>query len=289
MDIVNNKHRLKIKIQLQKSKLDRNIALSVVTSLVLSCLVVLSLMSSPILGLFFLDFIITAALLEIICRLHERNYFLSVIPFLFGNQAILWLTWLYGIFGLLSSYVITVIVCMIWSFITHNTNLVLSSYLHNISVTILVITWIPVFSSFIALLLLSEQGNICVFISITTVVFADTGGYITGMIIGKHLIAPKISPKKSWEGFVGSLIFGTSVSVLLIIFFMEKPVWISLVISFSVVIIAFFGDLFESQIKRSLCIKDIGKSLPGHGGVLDRIDALLYSSVASWFIMSFFL
>lgn len=108
----------------------------------------------------------------------------------------------------------------------------------------------------------------------------DTGSYIVGNLIGSHLIAPTISPGKTWEGLLGGIITTLLVIILVVLYF-QLHVDILLLVVFAIMtsVIAFFGDLFESWLKRKAGIKDSGTLLPGHGGLLDRLDSILFVAV----------
>jgi len=103
----------------------------------------------------------------------------------------------------------------------------------------------------------------------------DTGAYISGILLGKHKMAPSISPKKSWEGFFGGMVFALLVAMIFARYtnLLNLSDWI--ILSFIIVLMGTAGDLFESLIKREAGIKDSGKIMPGHGGILDRFDSLL--------------
>ena len=105
-------------------------------------------------------------------------------------------------------------------------------------------------------------------------------------IIGGPKMAPAISPKKSWEGLGGSLLFGITASVLSVLFLLDKPWWVGVPLGLLLVITGVLGDLVESQVKRDLGIKDMGSLLPGHGGIMDRIDAMLPSAVVAWIVLT---
>ncbi|MCH5214794.1 MAG: phosphatidate cytidylyltransferase [Muribaculaceae bacterium] len=109
----------------------------------------------------------------------------------------------------------------------------------------------------------------------------DTGAYIVGCTIGRHKLSPKISPNKSWEGFLGGLLFNVGAAFIYFYcfnlrYFVVDQVWPWILIGVGVTVFATVGDLFESMIKRSIGVKDFGTAIPGHGGVLDRIDSLLF-------------
>jgi phosphatidate cytidylyltransferase len=117
------------------------------------------------------------------------------------------------------------------------------------------------------------------------VVASDIGGYAAGVVAGRHPMAPTISPKKSWEGFAGSVVFGTVGAVVMATQGLQAPVWVGLVLGVCLVAVATCGDLVESLIKRDLGIKDMSSFLPGHGGVMDRLDSLLLAAPVAWVIM----
>lgn len=119
------------------------------------------------------------------------------------------------------------------------------------------------------------------FVVLLPIYLNDTLAYLTGRLMGKHKMFPSVSPKKTWEGFFGGMI-GAAISMLLLMYFRNggTPEMYGMMagISVSVSILATYGDLFESKLKRAAAVKDSGKILPGHGGVLDRIDAMLFTA-----------
>ena len=114
----------------------------------------------------------------------------------------------------------------------------------------------------------------------------DTFGYIFGVLLGKHKIAPTISPKKSWEGLAGSVILTALGGSFMLSTYFDQPWWVGVLVGLGAVITATSGDLIESAIKRDLDLKDMGALLPGHGGVLDRLDSVLLTSPFVWAILN---
>jgi len=106
----------------------------------------------------------------------------------------------------------------------------------------------------------------------------DTGAYLVGMSIGKHRLFPRISPKKSWEGFFGGIATCMGIGALLSLLFNNLPIHVWIAIALFISISGVFGDLIESMYKRSLQVKDSGNIMPGHGGFLDRFDAVFFAS-----------
>jgi phosphatidate cytidylyltransferase len=268
------------------SRAGRNLPAAIGVGVLLGALAIGILLFAPTGWLPVLAVAIPIATLEVVRRLGEAGYTLPLIPLVIGGQAMIWLTWPYGPAGLLGAYGGTVVVCMVWRLVGHGLAEQPVNYLRDMSATVLLATWVPLFASFSALLIFQDHGGIRTFTVIVTVVFADIGGYVAGVLFGKHLMAPAISPKKSWEGLGGSLFFGITASVLTVTFLLDKPAWVGVPLGLMLVITGVFGDLVESQVKRDLGIKDMGTLLPGHGGIMDRIDAMLPSAVAGWIVLT---
>jgi phosphatidate cytidylyltransferase len=188
--------------------------------------------------------------------------------------------------GALGSFGGTVVVCMIWRLLSGGLKDAPVNYLRDISATVFLAAWIPLFGAFGTLLVYPDDGGARVLCLMVGVVFSDIGGYTAGVLFGKHPMVPAISPKKSWEGFAGSLICGTAAAVLAVTFLLDKPAWVGVPLGLMLVITGTLGDLIESQVKRDLGIKDMGTLLPGHGGLMDRLDSVLPSAVATWIVLT---
>jgi phosphatidate cytidylyltransferase len=268
------------------SRAGRNLPAAIGVGVVLGGAAIGTLLFAPKGWLVMLAVAIPIATFEIVRRLQEAGYALPAIPLLIGGQAMIWLPWPYGAAGLLGAYGGTIVVCMVWRLVGQGLREQPVNYLRDISATVLLVTWVPLFAGFSALLIFQDDGGIRTFTVIVTVVFADIGGYVAGVLFGKHLMAPAISPKKSWEGLGGSMLFGIAAAVLTVTFLLDKPAWVGVPLGLMLVITGVLGDLVESQVKRDLGIKDMGSLLPGHGGVMDRIDAMLPSAVAGWIVLT---
>ncbi|WP_038471165.1 MULTISPECIES: phosphatidate cytidylyltransferase [Arthrobacter] len=161
--------------------------------------------------------------------------------------------------------------------------------------------WIPFLLSFVFLMLRGEEGPtlgltldladmspgvVQVIIMLLLVVANDTFGYLVGVLFGKHPMAPKISPKKSWEGFAGSLGGATLVAILATVFLLDQPWWVGFALAVGMVFAGTGGDFAESMVKRELGVKDMSNLLPGHGGVMDRLDSILFAAPVAYAIFT---
>jgi phosphatidate cytidylyltransferase len=147
-----------------------------------------------------------------------------------------------------------------------------------------VVIYLPLTASFSILLLSRPDGAFWVIQFVVPTAMIDTFGYLVGRKIGKRKIAPGVSPKKSLEGLVASILAGIISSILLMVFVLQHEWYWGLFTGAAVLLTAVFGDLAESLIKRDLGVKDMSNWLPGHGGVMDRMDSLLPSGLAVYLI-----
>nr|WP_313887661.1 phosphatidate cytidylyltransferase [Lentzea alba] len=204
-------------------------------------------------------------------------------PALIGGQAMIWLSWPLERSGMMTAFVVTVLVCMIWRFRGGS-----DGYLRDLSASVFTVAYVPLFASFAAMLVVPEDGAGRAIAFLLGVVLSDVGGYAAGVFLGKHPMAPTISPKKSWEGFAGSLVAGMVGGAITVTTLLDGQWWHGVLFGAAIVVTATAGDLVESLIKRDLGIKDMGTLLPGHGGLMDRMDSLLPSAVASWLLLHLF-
>ena len=204
-------------------------------------------------------------------------------PVLLGGQAMVWLSWPFGRDGVLVALVLTALACLVWRFPGGATG-----YFRDVSASLFTAAYVPAFAAFAALLVVPADGTARVLCFMLGAVASDIGGYAAGVLGGRHPMAPSISPKKSWEGFAGSLFAGGTVGILAVTYLLGGQPWQGLLFGVAIVVTATGGDLVESLIKRDLGVKDMGTLLPGHGGLMDRMDSLLPSAVVSWLLLSLF-
>jgi phosphatidate cytidylyltransferase len=277
------------------SRAGRNLPVAITVGAVLGGAVVASLVyARPYGWLGVLAVGVLLGTLEVVRRLRTAGYVMPVIPLVVGGQTMLWLTWPFGAPGALAGFGGTVVICMMWRLLSQHGRMAplgwhaaaQANYLRDVSATIFLAAWVPLFASFAALLVYPHDGAGRVFSLAVGVVSSDVGGYAVGVLFGRHPMVPTISPKKSWEGFIGSLALGITATTLSVTYLTGKPVWIGAALGLTLVVSDTLGDLVESQVKRDLGIKDMGTVLPGHGGILDRFDGFLPSAVAAWIVLT---
>jgi phosphatidate cytidylyltransferase len=148
--------------------------------------------------------------------------------------------------------------------------------------------YLPFLAGFAALLLREDDGADRVVVFILLTVLSDIGGYAVGVLFGRHPMAPSISPKKSWEGAAGSALFSAVGGAIALPALLGGAAWEGAVAGLALMLVATLGDLGESMIKRDLGIKDMGRLLPGHGGMMDRLDSLLLAAPVAYLLLSWF-
>jgi len=154
---------------------------------------------------------------------------------------------------------------------------------------VLTLLWIPFLASFLFLLELADNGWQRVLIVVLAVVGNDTGALVAGVLFGKHKLLPRVSPAKTWEGAIGGLLIGTAAASVAAYFFFDGKWYIGAAVGLASAVAAVIGDLAESALKRDIQVKDMSSALPGHGGILDRIDSLLFAAPVGYVVFAIFL
>jgi phosphatidate cytidylyltransferase len=266
------------------SRAGRNVPLSIVVSLALGAAVLLSLLTVRQIFVGVVALAVAIGTYELASALKRAaDIRVTLWPVLVGGQAMVWLSWPFERNGLLAAFVLTVLACMVWRFTGG-----VDGYLRDLSASVLTAAYVPLLASFAAMLVVAEDGVARVLCFLILVVSSDTGGFVAGVLFGKHPMAKVISPKKSWEGFAGSMVAGIAAGILTLTLMLDGQWWQGALFGVALVCTATVGDLVESLIKRDLKIKDMGHLLPAHGGVMDRLDSLLPAAVVSWLLLRLF-
>jgi phosphatidate cytidylyltransferase len=224
---------------------------------------------------------ILVAVWELSTALRAGRFHPPLVPLLVGALVMEGLAWSRGPTGLVVGFLLTALAVVLWR-LGHGP----AGYLGDASSGVLVALYVPLLAGFAVLLLVPDDGAVRVTAFIATVVASDVGGYAAGVLFGKHPMAPTISPKKSWEGFAGSVTTCMLVATPIIALGLDGPWWAGVVFGAALAVSATVGDLGESLIKRDLGIKDMGNLLPGHGGIMDRLDSLLPSAAVAYLLLS---
>lgn len=174
--------------------------------------------------------------------------------------------------GLIYAVIGAVSLCVLWRAFGPREGMLIS-----VMGSVFVTCWVPFMLALAVLLFREDGGSAKVLVIILMAIGNDTWGYIAGVLWGKHPMAPRISPKKTWEGFAGSMGGSIAVGVLCAVLLLHAPWWHGVVVAVLLVVASTAGDLSESMVKREIGIKDMSNILPGHGGVMDRLDSIVFA------------
>ncbi|MEV6707973.1 phosphatidate cytidylyltransferase, partial [Micromonospora wenchangensis] len=205
-----------------------------------------------------------------------------LVPLLAGGVLTIGLAWFAGPDALSLGLLVTVLGTMIWRLGDGP-----AGFQRDITAATLIAVYVPFLGGFAAMLAAAPgDGPLRVLVTVAGVVLSDTGGYAAGANFGKHPMAPRISPKKSWEGFAGSVVAAAVGSALLIWLLFDVAPWWGALFGVAVSVAAVLGDLAESMIKRDLGVKDMSSLLPGHGGLMDRLDSILFAVPTAYLLLA---
>ncbi|MCU1656551.1 MAG: Phosphatidate cytidylyltransferase [Pseudonocardiales bacterium] len=207
----------------------------------------------------------------------------SLSPIVVGGVAMLAAAWSRGPNGLVVALLVTVCGVLIWRIADGA-----AGFFRDVTASTLILLYLPTLAGFAVLSVHADDGAARILAFIATVVCSDTGGYATGVLFGRHPLAPIVSKGKTWEGFVGSVAFCSVAGVLFMTLTFHEAWWKGLLFGMAIVVTATLGDLGESMIKRDLGLKDMGNLLPGHGGIMDRLDSLLPCAAVAYLVLSGF-
>ena len=203
-------------------------------------------------------------------------------PVMAGGVVMVLSAYFFGTPALVTATAVTVLATMLWRLRGGVTG-----YVMDATAAVFTIVYVPFLGSFVALLLAEDRGELAIVTFILVTIASDIGGYVVGVLAGKHPMAPVISPKKSWEGFAGSALSCVLVGWLTVDLLLDGRWWVGVTLGLTAVVMATLGDLCESVIKRDLGIKDMSQIVPGHGGLMDRLDSLLATAAPTWLLLHY--
>jgi phosphatidate cytidylyltransferase len=217
-----------------------------------------------------------------LCRaLRAGGFNVPVVPSIVGCISMLGAAYVGGAQALLVCFALTCVAILVWRVADG-----VVGAARDVLGGSLVAAYPSLLAAFSSLLLAPDDGAWRMFTYIALTVASDIGGYAVGVLAGRHPMAPTISPKKSWEGFAGSVVFCMAVGVACVVLALHGPWWAGLVAGAAAAVAATTGDLVESTIKRDLGIKDMSNILPGHGGLMDRLDSLVLAAPIIWAVLA---
>jgi phosphatidate cytidylyltransferase len=203
-------------------------------------------------------------------------------PVMVGGTVMVLVAFGYGAPALVVATALTALATMLWRLRTG-----VSGYVRDTTAAVFATVYVPFLGGFVALLLAAHRGEKAIVTFIVVTIASDIGGYAVGVLAGRHPMAPVISPKKSWEGFAGSVVFCVIAGWLLVAYLLDGRWWVGVLLGLVAVVAATLGDLCESVIKRDLGIKDMSNIVPGHGGLMDRLDSLLAAAAPVWLVLHY--
>ncbi len=212
--------------------------------------------------------------------LAEKGIALPFEPLVVGSLVMLGGAYLGGAPALVTALAVTALGLMMWRLRGG-----VAGFVRDATAGVFTAVYVPFLAGFVCLLLRPEDGHLRVVTFILVTIASDIGGYAVGVLAGRHPMAPVISPKKSWEGFAGSTVACVIAGWVTVAYLLEGEAWVGVLLGLVVVVMATLGDLAESVIKRDLGIKDMSNIIPGHGGLMDRLDSLLATVAPTWLLL----
>lgn len=261
------------------SRAGRNLWLAVPTALVLLAIVGLSLFFQIEIFVGLIVVALAIAQWEMAGALMARGFVIPLVPLLIGQSLMLVATWFHGLGGGLIGYFLTCAVAVLWN-VRRPTGMV------DALVGCFSLGWLGVIGTFAVQMAAMTNGALVSLTFILLPVASDTGGWLAGVLVGRHPIAPAISPKKSWEGFGGSVVASLLAAWLMCGLVLGLPWYWVLAFGALTPVFATAGDFAESMLKRDLAVKDMGSIFPGHGGMLDRIDSMLFCAPVCYLLFA---
>ncbi|MBT2565725.1 phosphatidate cytidylyltransferase [Arthrobacter sp. ISL-85] len=274
-------------------KAGRNLPAAVVVGLAMLLAVLGGLLFLPLVFVAIVTAFAVFGVWEIYRALEANGTRMPIVPVMTGTLALPFAAYFGGIESQLFALLLSAVAVLLWRSIESA-----AGSANSIFAGVFTLGWVPFFISFAALPLhaagatplglwpggMAPIGAWEIAVMLLLVVSNDTFGYLVGASLGKHPMAPKISPKKSWEGFAGSVAGAMLIGVLAALFVLDKPWWVGAVLAVGTVAASTAGDLAESMVKRELGVKDMSSILPGHGGVMDRLDSIVFASPVAFIL-----
>ncbi|MGW3603529.1 phosphatidate cytidylyltransferase [Micromonospora sp. NPDC005161] len=270
--------------QVGNGRAGRNLPAAIGVGLGLGALIVVPLVFYPLAFLPVIAAAIAVGIWEMARAVRRSGAHPPLVPLIAGGVLTVGLAWFAGPDALSLGLLVTVLGTMIWRLGDGP-----GGFQRDLTAATLIAVYVPFLGGFAALLAAApDDGPLRILATLVAVVLSDTGGYAAGVSFGRHPMAPSVSPKKSWEGFAGSVTAAALGSALLLWLMFDLAPWWGAVFGLAISCAAVLGDLAESMIKRDLGVKDMSNLLPGHGGLMDRLDSILFAVPTAYLLLAIF-
>ena len=265
----------------------RNLPVAIGVGAALGAVALVTLLTVKATFLIYMGAALAIALHELDTALKTRQIRMPVIPVALGGAAMVTSAYWAAGGAVTAAFALTLVALLAWRLFGGT-----EGYVGDVSAGVFAAAYLGVTGATVAAMLAPADGGKRVLTFIILTICSDIGGYFAGITLGRtgaHKLAPAISPKKTWEGLAGSVLACVVAGAILLPALLHGHWWQGIIIGVAAVAAAVLGDLAESMIKRDLDIKDMGSLLPGHGGILDRIDSLLICAPVIWLLLALFL
>ncbi|MFI6103984.1 phosphatidate cytidylyltransferase [Streptomyces sp. NPDC051310] len=271
--------------QNQKKRAGRDLRAAIGVGVALGTVIIASLFVVKAVFVGVIAVAVVVGLWELTSRLQERKAIKApLVPLAVGGVAMVVAGYVRGTEGAWVAMALTALAVLVWRMTEPP-----EGYLKDVTAGLFAAFYVPFLATFVALMLTADDGPLRVFTFLLLTVVSDTGAYAVGWRFGTHKLAPRISPGKTREGLAGAVAFAMAAGALCMEFAIDGGTWWQgLLLGLAVAVSATLGDLGESMIKRDLGIKDMGTLLPGHGGIMDRLDSLLPTAPVVWLLLVLF-
>ena len=261
-----------------KSRAGRNLPAAIVVGVLLVAIALASLYWQLWLFVVLIVVAIVMGTAELATAVATRGIHLSRIPLLIAAITLPVVGYTLGPDSAFMAFGLLFLFTLLWRLFKKGTE----NFVRDATASSFVLAYAPLMGAFAALIAASPDGADRVLTFIVLSVASDIGGYAAGVLFGKHPMAPAISPKKSWEGFAGSVTLQVILGAVLFVVLLDSDWWKGVIVGAAMTVTATLGDFLESAIKRDMGIKDMSNVLPGHGGVMDRLDSLIPNTVVAY-------
>jgi phosphatidate cytidylyltransferase len=266
----------------------RNLPVAIAVGVIMGGLALLTLLTVKATFLIYMGAALALALHELAAGLKTKDIHVQLAPVALGGAAMLTAAYWAAGGAVMAAFALTVLAILILRMFQGS-----GGYVRDVSAGVFATAYLPLLGATVSAMLAPHDGGKRVLVFIILAICSDIGGYFAGITLtpftGGHKMAPVISPKKTWEGLGGSVVLSLAAGAILLPALLHGHWWQGIITGAAAVAAAVFGDLAESMIKRDLGLKDMGTLLPGHGGVLDRIDSLLACAPVVWLLLALFI